>query len=102
MNTETSRLIESITGAKLTLGKAIWALRTCEESSQADFANKLGVSKQYLSALENNRKTVSVKQAQKFAQILGHSEQVFVELALQDLLDRNNIHFAVDLHECAA
>ncbi|WP_119343522.1 helix-turn-helix transcriptional regulator [Facilibium subflavum] len=102
MNTNASKQIEAVTGNKLTLGKAIWSIRMCEEVSQAEYADRLGVSKQYLSALENDRKTVSVKQAQKFAQILGQSDKVFIELALQDLLDRNHIHYSVDLHDSAA
>ena len=102
MTISTSKQMENITGNKLTLGKAIWSIRACEEASQSEYADKLGVSKQYLSALENDRKTVSVKQAQKFAQILGQSDKVFIELALQDLLDRNHIHYSVDLHDDAA
>ncbi len=102
MTTKTMKLLNDLNDGPLTLGQAIVSIRKCEELSQTEFAGKLGVSKQYLSALENNRKEVSVKQAKKFAERLGQSEKVFIELALQDLLDRNNIHYSVDLHESAA
>ena len=62
--------LEKITGRRLTLGSAVWALRTTEEISQVAFAKKLGVSKQYLCDLDHDRKSVSPKQAEKFADCL--------------------------------
>jgi transcriptional regulator with XRE-family HTH domain len=101
MTTKASANIKKLTGINLTFGKAICAIRLSDEVTQEVFAKKLGVSKQYLSALENNRKLVSVAQAKKFAQLLGQSEKVFVKYALQDLLRKNHIDYYVDLRKAA-
>jgi len=93
--------LEKITGRRLTLGSAMWALRTTEEMSQVAFAEKLGVSKQYLCDLEHDRKSVSPKQAAKFARLLGHPEITFVQLCLQDQLDHDHLTFEVTLEKVA-
>ena len=100
-NDETRKLLEEITGGPMTLGKAIRCTRECDEISQADFAKKLGVSKSYLSDLENNRKTVSLKKAAEFARILEDSEKFFVLLALRDMFKRQGLHYEVDLRDAA-
>ena len=101
MSTKASHRIEAIIGVKLTLGKAIWSLRRSDQRTQQELAKALGVSKQYLCDLEHDRKEVSLRQAAKFAALLGQSEKHFVRLAIQDLLLRNNMHYEVDLHDAA-
>ena len=101
MFTKGSRIIEEITGKKLTFGSMVAAFRKCEEMTQVEFSEILGVSKQYLSALENGHKLVSVKQAQRFAKLLEYPEQFFIKKALQDMLDHHHLHYEVDLHHAA-
>ena len=48
-------LLEKISGKKLTLGNVLWSIRECEEESQAAFAKRLGLSRQYLCDLERNK-----------------------------------------------
>src|SRR4051794_11261540 len=80
---------------KLTLGSAIRSIRLSEGESQVAFAKKLHVSTQYLCDLEHNRKIISAKKAKKFAEILGHSPEQFVGLAIQDSLNHDGIHMLV-------
>lgn len=97
-SSKTMRFLEKLTGGRLTLGEAIRAIRQCDEIKQIDFAKKLGVTKSYLSDLENDRKEVSPKKAAEFARILGDSEKQFVRLAIQDTLERQGLHYEVHLN----
>jgi len=97
MSTNARKYLEKVYG-KLTLGRAIRAIRLCDEISQTAFAKKLKVSTQYLCDLEHDRKIVSAKKAKKFAEILGHSPEQFVALAIQDSLDHDGIKMFVEIH----
>lgn len=88
--------LESLVG-RLTLGKTIRSIRQGEEESQIDFAQRLGVSKQYLCDLEHDRKIVSPKKAKYFAEILGYSQEQFIALAIQDSLEHDGIHMLVEV-----
>jgi transcriptional regulator with XRE-family HTH domain len=87
MTEKTLKDIENITGGKLTLGKLIWAIRKADDISQVDFAEELNISKQQLSDIEHG-KPVSPQLAAKYAEILGHSKEQFIRLAIQDSLER--------------
>lgn len=94
---KTLKNIEKITGQKLTLGKLIWAIRQSEETSQVDFANRLGMSKQHLCDIEHNRKPISPKLAAKYARILGYPQKQFIRLALQDWVDREGLNVEIEV-----
>ncbi len=57
----------------------------------------LGVSKQYLCDLERGRRFASPKAAAAYAIKLGYSEEQFVRLCLQDMVDRDGISLHVDV-----
>lgn len=97
MTDKSLKQLEKITGHKLTLSKLLLAIRQSEEYSQVEFAEKLGISKQRLCDVEHNRKGVSPKLAATYAEKLGYSKEQFVRLALQDMLDREQLEFSVDL-----
>lgn len=101
MTTKTMKKLNSITGSALTLGKALKAIRLCDEISQGDFAKQLHVTQSYLSDLEHDRKEISPKKAAEFAKILKHSEKQFIRLALQDILHRKGLNYDIELHEAA-
>jgi len=101
MTTKTMKTVEAITGGRLTLGKAIRAIRLSEGYKQGDFAKKLKVTQSYLSDLENDRKEVSSQKALEFARILKQSKKQFVRLALQDALHRQGIKYDVELRDAA-
>jgi transcriptional regulator with XRE-family HTH domain len=89
--------LEKISGKSLTLGTFVASIREGEEMSQVAMAEKLEVSKQYLCDLEHGRKAVSPRKAADFAEKLGYSEDQFVRLSLQDMLDREDLSFKVTL-----
>ena len=57
----------------MTFGGLIRSLRMSDELSQVELAKKLGVSKQFLSDVEHNRKEVGISFAKKFSAVLGYS-----------------------------
>src|SRR5260221_14169725 len=97
MSTKAAMELQKITGKKLTLGNFLWSVRLCEDKSQGEFAQKLGISSQYLCDLEHGRKTISPKKAKKFAEKLGYLPEQLVELAVQDILDHDGIHMKVHM-----
>jgi transcriptional regulator with XRE-family HTH domain len=58
--------------------------------SQAEFALRIGVSKSHICDIEKGRKHVSPMRAMQFAKILKYSEEQFVRLALQDIVNQLN------------
>ena len=90
------KFLESLVG-KLTFGGLIGAMRQAEEMSQVEFAKKLGISKQHLCDIEKGRKFVSPERAARFAKILRHSEQSFVALALQDIVNQGELKLKVSV-----
>jgi transcriptional regulator with XRE-family HTH domain len=89
--------LEKISGGPLTLGRLIEAIRLGDEISQQTFAKKLGISPSHLCDIEKQRKVVSPERAVKFARILKYSEQQFLRLALQGMLDQAGIPFTVEI-----
>src|SRR5580700_2188889 len=90
-----SDLEERILGSRLTFGAAVEGLRVGEEVSQAAFARKLGVSRQYLCDVEKGRRLVSPEQAARFAKTFGHPPNVLVRLALQDAVRASGLKLKV-------
>ena len=94
-------LLESISGKKLTIGSLLWSIRECDEITQIAFADKLGISRQYLCDIEHHRRGLSPEMAAKFAKKLGYSEEQFIRLAIQDELDRVGLPFDVEIKRAA-
>jgi transcriptional regulator with XRE-family HTH domain len=91
------KFLSKITGGPVTFGKLLEAIRLGEEMTQPEFAKKLKVSKSHINDIEKGRKTVSPERAAKFAKILGYSEDRFVELTLQSMLDQVGLHLKVEV-----
>lgn len=89
--------LESIAGERLTFGSMIKSIRLGEGMIQKDFAQLLGISKQYLCDIEKGKRCVSPKLAAKYAQILGYSKDQFIRLCLQDILERDGFHMKVSI-----
>jgi DNA-binding XRE family transcriptional regulator len=87
--------LERLGGGALTLARLLRSIRQGETMTQAEFADRLGISKQHLSHIENGRKVVSPDRASRWARLLGYSESQFVRLALQDELHRAGLRFTV-------
>lgn len=89
MNTKsrygTKELEKEIGG--LTFGKLLESYRKADEYSQKEFSEILGISPSSLCDLEKGRKIPSPSRAYSIASKLGVSENLWVEVALQDQLD---------------
>ena len=94
---ETMRILENAAGRPLTLGGLLESIRLGEDMSQAGFAKKLGVSASHLCDIEKGRKVVSPERAARFAKTLSRSEQQFVRLALQELINEAGLKMKVDV-----
>jgi transcriptional regulator with XRE-family HTH domain len=92
-----SNLEERILGGPLTFGAAVEALRVGDELSQAAFARKLRISRQYLCDVEKGRRSVSPEQAARFAKAFGHPPNVLVQLALQDAVRASGLKLKVSV-----
>lgn len=92
---QTLKDMEKIIGCKLTLGKLLWAIRECDEISQIELAKKLGISKQHLCDIERGRKNVSPGLAAIYADKLGYLPEQFIQLAFQDMADRDGLKISV-------
>jgi transcriptional regulator with XRE-family HTH domain len=90
-----SDLQRRILGGALTFGAAVEGLRVGESLSQAAFARKLGISRQYLCDVEKGRRLVSPDQAARFARAFGHPPTVLVQLALQDAVRATGLKLKV-------
>ncbi len=85
----------------MTFGGLVRSLRTSDEISQVELAKRLGVSKQFLSDVENNRKDVGISFAKKVAEALDYSIEPLIELLIRDQLRRQNLNYIVDLKKVA-
>jgi transcriptional regulator with XRE-family HTH domain len=96
-DTREVRTLEAMLGGPLTLGLALEGLRRGEGLSQSAFAKKLKISSQKLCDLEKGRRRVSPERAASFARKLGHPIDVFVRLALQDLINAGGLKLKVSV-----
>jgi antitoxin HigA-1 len=87
-NNAALKKLEKLIGEPVTFGLYLKSIRESEELTQNDFAEKLGVSVQHLSNVENGRKHVSIERAEAWARALGYPEAMFVQLSLQDQFQR--------------
>lgn len=88
--------LEALVG-ELTFGSNLRSIRMAEELTQEQFAEKLDISAQHLCAIEKGNKSVSVERAALWAEYLGDSEKLFVQLALQDAVCRAGLEYEVTL-----
>lgn len=80
--------LDELLGGPATFGGLLQSLRLCEESSQIEFAERLGISRSHLCDIERGRKLVSPKKAAEYAAILKNSKVLFVQTALQDQVNQ--------------
>jgi transcriptional regulator with XRE-family HTH domain len=87
-NHEALKALEKLIGEPVTFGLYLKSLRETEGQTQSEFAEKLGISVQHLSNVENGRKHVSIERAEAWGKALGYPEAMFVQLSLQDQFQR--------------
>lgn len=82
---------------KTTLGNMIASLRQCDGISQKGLAEKTGVSKQFLSNVENNKKNVGIKFVKKIAKALDYPVEPFLELLIRDQIKKEGLNVEVKI-----
>lgn len=80
-----------------TLGQLVRSLRDCDEIPQVVLAEKLGVSRQFLSDVENDRKAVGVDFAKKLSKAMGYHIEAFLQPIVNAQLKRAGIKCEVEV-----
>ena len=80
-----------------TFGKLVRAMRETDEISQAELARQLGVSRQFLNAVELGRSQVGLDFAKRVADALGYSPEPFAEVLIREQLRKAGIECGVSL-----
>ena len=93
----TIKYLEGLNGGPLTFAQLILAIRESEGKSQKDFAEKLGVSKQYLCDLEKGRRTATIEKAAVFADSLGYPAAGFVKMVIKDEIRMAGLHLEIQI-----
>lgn len=71
--------------------------RTEAELTQVEMAKKLGVTKQKLCDFEKGRRIPSTKMVASWAKKLGHPQDVWVQIVLQDQLRQDNLELKISI-----
>ena len=85
----------------MTFGGLVRSLRMSDEISQVELSKRLGVSKQFLSDVEHNRKDVGMGFAKKVAEAMDYSIEPLIELLIKDQLKRQHLNYIIDLKKVA-
>jgi transcriptional regulator with XRE-family HTH domain len=67
----------------MTIGQQIRDVRKRGDLSQVDLAKRLGVFQSYISAIESDKDTLSMKQLNRFADALGCEVEIFLTKKLK-------------------
>lgn len=101
MNTKTKSaavaFLDKIIGSEMTVASELRAHRANENMTQAEMAKLLKISRVHFAQLEKGTKFLGPERAAAFAKKLGYSQRVFVELSLQDQLNRAKIPYRIKL-----
>lgn len=88
-SSQSLQLLDDIAG-KLTFGDLLRSERERLGWTMKDLGEKLGVNRQYINNLEKGVKIPSVEQAVRFAEAVGKSPEIYIELVFQNVLDRTS------------
>ena len=86
---------------RVTFGIALESYRLGNELTQIDFAKKIGISPQSLCDLEKGRKIPSAGRAAKIAKKIKQPIEYWVELAIQDTLEKEHLKLKVNIKPAA-
>jgi transcriptional regulator with XRE-family HTH domain len=87
-NNQALKKLEKLISEPVTFGLYVKSIREGDDLTQNQFAEKLGISVQHLSNVENGRKHVSIERAEAWATALGYPPAMFVQLSLRDQFKR--------------
>ncbi len=98
---EAIKFMEKLCGGPLTMAMIMKSHRLCEEMTQEKYAKQLGLSKQYLCDIEKGRRLVSPQLAAKIAKKTGYSVELYVKIAIEDLLRQQGLKYEVRVSKAA-
>lgn len=106
MSTKTNKSVDALQATKdiwnqMTFGGLIRTLRISDDISQVELAKKMGVSKQFLSDVEHNRKDVGIAFAKKVASALDYSIEPLLELLIKQQLKRQRLNYIVEIKKAS-
>jgi transcriptional regulator with XRE-family HTH domain len=81
----------------LTLTALVDSIRIGEDWTKREMSERLKVSPSYYSDFIAGKKPLSPQKAALWADILGYDRVQFIELAIQDQLERNKLNYKVQL-----
>jgi|LakMenEpi03Aug12_release.lakeMendotaPanAssembly.Ray.scaffolds.fasta_scaffold591010_1 DNA-binding XRE family transcriptional regulator len=87
---------------KSSFGEFVRGIRESDEISQTALAKCMGVSRQFINAVEKNKAKISLEMAIKIARALGYPYEAFVEIFLNDMLRKSGIKKVVHLESTTA
>lgn len=85
----------------MTFGGLVRSLRLSDEITQVELARKMGISKQFLSDVEHNRKDIGISFAKKISDVLGYSIEPLLELLIRDQLRSQHLNYIVELRKAS-
>ena len=102
MNTENTQSIDALEATQdiwqeMTFGSLVRSLRLSDEITQVELAKRVGVSKQFLSDVEHDRKDVGISFAKKVSDALGYAVEPLIELLIREQLSKQNLNYIVEL-----
>lgn len=80
----------------LSIADVLESHRECEELKRSEIATILGMTRQQYNNIVTGKDPVSVAKAAVIAKILEQPEEVFIKIALNDLLRRNDLAYEVE------
>lgn len=83
----------------MTLGQCIRERRESNGWTGVDLAERLGVSRAMVSAVEHGHKTIALKSISKWARALGVEQLLLVRLALQRELRTKGLSYVVEVRQ---
>lgn len=96
-----AREVLAATISDTTFGGLVRAMRETDEITQAELARRLGVSRQFLNAVELGRSQVGLEFAKRVADALGYSPEPFAETLIREQVKRAGLHCVVVLKPVA-
>lgn len=79
------------------LSQYMLRLRESYDLNQVDFSEKIGISKTYLCDIEKGRRNISLNKAISISKELHINPLQFIQLIIQDWLDRDKLQITVKL-----
>jgi transcriptional regulator with XRE-family HTH domain len=95
------KYMESLRGGPLTFGRLLHSIRICDEISQTQLADMMGMSRSNICDIEKDRRAVTIEKAAQFAKALGYSENQFIATVIEDQLRQAGIPLMVELKKAA-